>query len=103
MIYRVPLNGAEIGGRPGRPPPAEQSRGFRAAAPGKPEVDSEVENRAQSASRVFFRPRDTSREIARLKTAINRQDGDEIVYIDPNEKKPGFYRPGNPGRLERRL
>ena len=61
---------------------------------GKPGVDSEVENRAQSASRVVFMPRDIRREIARLETAIARLDREEVVYIDPNEKKPVFVAPG---------
>ena len=88
MIYRVPLGGAEMAAvQAGRLLPSSLEV-FAPLRQGKPEVDSEVENRAQSASRVFFMPRDTSREIARLKTAINRQDGEEIVYIDPNEKKP---------------
>ena len=88
MIYRVPLNGADRAAiQAGRLLPGSLEV-FAPLRGGKPGVDSEVENRAQSASRVVFLPRDVSREIARLKAAIARQARDEIVYIDPNEKKP---------------
>jgi len=93
MIYRVPLNGAEMEGiRTGRLLPGSLEV-FAPLRRGKPGVDSEVENRAQSASRVVFMPRDIRREIARLETAIARLDREEVVYIDPNEKKPVLVAP----------
>jgi len=88
MIYRVPLNAAEMEAiQAGRLLPGSLEV-FAPLRGGKPGVDSEVENRAQSASRVVFRPKDIPREIARLEDAIARQDREEVVYIDPNEKKP---------------
>jgi len=93
MIYRVPLSDPEmLAIQAGRLLPGS----LEVYAPlrlGEPEVGSEVENRAQSTSRVLFQPRDTPREIARLETAIARQDREEIVYIDPNEKKPVLIAP----------
>jgi len=93
MIYRVPLNGAEMEAiQAGRLLPASLEV-FAPLRGGKSKVDSEVENRAQSTSRVVFMSKDIPREIARLETAIARQDREEIVYIDPNEKKPVFVAP----------
>lgn len=93
MIYRVPLNGAEIEAvQSGRLLPGSLEV-FAPLRRGKPKADAEVESRAQSASRVVVMPRDVGREIARLETAIARQDRDETVYIDPNEKKPVFVAP----------
>lgn len=93
MVYRVPLSGAEMEAiQAGRLLPGSLEV-FAPLRGRKPGVDSEVENRAQSASRVVFMPRDIPREIARLETAIARQDREEIVYNDPNEKKPVFIAP----------
>jgi hypothetical protein len=93
MIYRIPLNGAEMEAiQAGRLLPGSLEV-FAPLRQGKPGVDSEVENRAQSASRVVFRPKDVRQEIARLESAISCQDREEIVYIDPNEKEPVFVSP----------
>jgi rhodanese-related sulfurtransferase/lysophospholipase L1-like esterase len=93
MIYRVPLSVAEIEAiQSGRVLPGSLEV-FAPLRRDKPKVDAEVENRAQSGSRVVVRPRNVGREIARLETAIARQDREEIVYIDPNEKKPVFVAP----------
>lgn len=93
MVYRVPLSGAEMEAiQAGRLLPGSLEV-FAPLRGGKPGADAEVENRAQSSSRVVFQPKDIRREIARLEDAIARQDREEVVYIDPNEKKPIFVAP----------
>jgi lysophospholipase L1-like esterase len=93
LIYRVPLNGTEMEAvQSGRLLPGSLEV-FAPLRRGNPGVDSEVENRAQSESRVVFSPQDVTREIARLETAIDRQEREEIVFIDPNEKKPVVISP----------
>jgi len=87
MIFRAPLNGDEMKHlRSGRILRSSLEVYAPLREP-KLRPDQEAANRAQSLARVVFSPSDADRDIARLRAGWKREDEEEKIFIDPQEKK----------------